>query len=144
MAHRLSGSCLCGAVKFTAEPVDAEMLVCHCGMCRSWTGGAWMAVNCGSSVKIEYGSDLGIFSSSDYGERVFCKSCGSSLFWRLRDGSHTSVSAQAFDDPSRFRFVNEIFVDEQPSNYAFSNETQRMTGPEVFALYASNQEPQNG
>lgn len=144
MADRLSGSCLCGSVKFTAEPAKADMIVCHCGMCRNWSGGAWMAVDCGSSVKVEDDSTLGVFVSSDYGERVFCKSCGSSLFWRMRDGSHTSVAAQAFDDPSQFKFVSEIFVDEQPGNYAFSNETQRMTGPEVFALYAPNQEPQNG
>jgi hypothetical protein len=144
MSNRLSGGCLCGDVKFTAEPVNDEMGVCHCEMCRRWTGGTYMAVSCGNSVKFENENALGVYKSSGYGERVFCKTCGSTIAWRLQDGSHTSLSAQAFDDPSVFKFKTEIFVDEQPDNYAFANETTRMTGPEVFAMYAPNQEPQNG
>ena len=143
MSKRLSGGCLCGKVKFTAVPDDGEMGICHCAMCRKWTGGTYMAVACGSSVEFEDESSLGIYKSSDYGERVFCKSCGSTIAWRLQDGSHTSMSAQAFDDPSQFKLATEIFVDEQPANYAFANETKRMTGPEVFALYAPNQDPSN-
>ncbi|MEJ8474323.1 GFA family protein [Roseibium algae] len=144
MGERLSGSCLCGAVKFTAVPADGEMAVCHCRMCRKWTGGTYMAVACGSSVEFSDEASLGIYRSSGYGERVFCKDCGSTLIWRMQDGSHNSVSAQAFDDPSQFKFTSEIFVDEQPANYAFANDTKRMTGPEVFALYAPEQDPQNG
>jgi hypothetical protein len=103
-----------------------------------------MAVSCGDSVKFDGEDTLGVYRSSGYGERVFCKTCGSTIAWRLQDGSHTSLSAQAFDDPSVFKFKTEIFVDEQPANYAFANETTRMTGPEVFAMYAPNQEPQDG
>lgn len=140
MAELLTGGCLCGAVRFTAKPEQADMGVCHCRMCRRWTGGTYMAVACGAGVEIEDGAPLGVYKSSDYGERVFCKVCGSSLMWRLQDGSHSSVSAQAFDDPSVFAFVSEIFVDEQPANYAFANDTRKMTGAEVFALYAPNQD----
>ncbi len=144
MSEPLSGGCLCGAVRFRAEPVNDEMGVCHCAMCRRWSGGTYMAVACGSSVAFENEDTLGIYRSSDYGERVFCKTCGSTIAWRLQDGSHTSLSAQAFDDPSVFRLTTEIFVDEQPGNYALAGETRRMTGPEVFALYAPKQDPQHG
>ncbi len=116
-------------------------------MCRRWTGGTYMAVSCGSMDGLDVqGKDaLGVYKSSDYGERVFCSKCGSSLMWRMADGSHVSVSAQAFDDPSVFKFTSEIFVDEQPANYAFANETRRMTGPEVIAYFTQKmQEPQNG
>ncbi|MTH97902.1 GFA family protein [Roseibium sp. RKSG952] len=144
MGERLSGGCLCGDVRFTAVPVDQTMQVCHCEMCRKWTGGVLMAVACGPHVEFESEAALSVYKSSAYGERVFCKSCGSTLAWRLQDGSHASMSAQAFDDPARFALTSEIFVDEQPANYAFANKTQRMTGPEVFAFYAAKQEPQNG
>lgn len=139
-----SGGCLCGAVRFTARPAKAEMGVCHCGMCRRWSGGTFMAVDCGTSVEIEDESQLGVYVSSDWGERVFCKSCGSTLFWRMRDGSDTVVSAQAFDEPGDFRFASEIFTDEQPPKYAFANETRRLTGPEFIALVAGESESQNG
>lgn len=103
-----------------------------------------MAVGCGQSVELDGEDALGVYRSSDYGERVFCSKCGSTLFWRMADGSHTSVSAQAFDDPSVFDFTTEIFVDEQPANYAFANKTRKMTGPEVFAYFAKKQEPHHG
>ncbi len=89
MTKALSGHCLCGAVKFTAAPEKMEMGVCHCGMCRRWTGGTFMAVNAGDTVKITEGQkDLGVYKSSDYGERCFCKKCGTTLFWRMQGGRH--------------------------------------------------------
>ncbi|WP_417767818.1 GFA family protein [Stappia sp.] len=144
MADRLNGGCLCGAVRFSAQPKDRSMGVCHCSMCRRWSGGVYMAVECAGEVAIGDETALGIYRSSGYGERVFCKTCGSSLMWRMQDGSHSVVSAQAFDDPSVFAFNSEIFIDEKPGNYTFSNETRKMTGAEVFELYAPKQDPQHG
>jgi hypothetical protein len=144
MGDRLNGGCLCGAVRFSAEPKDRNMGVCHCTMCRRWSGGVYMAVQCAGDVAIEDETAVGVYRSSGYGERVFCKTCGTSLMWRMQDGSHHSVSAPAFDDPSVFAFSSEIFIDEKPDNYTFANSTQKMTGAEVFALFAPNQDPQDG
>ncbi|MEJ8574658.1 GFA family protein [Microbaculum marinum] len=138
-----TGRCLCGAVRFEATPKHDEMGVCHCSKCRRWSGGAFMAVECGNSVRVNDDSQLGVYVSSDWGERVFCKTCGTTLFWRMQDGSEYAVSAQAFDDPAQFRFVSEIFVDEQPPNYAFANETRKMTGPEFIAMVTGKPESGN-
>jgi hypothetical protein len=131
--ERLAGQCLCGAVRFTAIPKRNEMGVCHCGMCRRWAGGVFTAVSCGTSVEIEDDNQLGVYRSSDWGERCFCKNCGSTLFWRMRDESNTAVSAQAFSDPGRFLFTSQIFIDEKPANYDFANETEKLTSVELFA-----------
>jgi hypothetical protein len=136
MTSPLSGHCLCGAVTFTATPERMEMGICHCAMCRRWTGGAFMAVTC-EDVRVADESQFGVYKSSSYGERCFCKACGTTLFWRMADGSHTAVSAQAFDDPSQVPLTSEIFTDEQPANYAFANQTTRMTGPEVIAAFTA-------
>ncbi len=135
-AGQLDGRSLCGAVRFTARPRAVEMDVCHCGMCRRWTGGVFMGVECGTSVEVEDPQTLGVYVSSEHAERVFCRTCGSSLFWRMRDGSVTAVSAQAFDDPATFPFEKEIFVEEQPDNYRFAGERVRMTGVEAIAAFA--------
>ncbi|MEZ5921551.1 MAG: GFA family protein [Parvularculaceae bacterium] len=135
----LSGQCLCGAVKFNATAEREEMGVCHCAMCRRWTGGVFMAVTC-KRVNVEDKSELGVFVSSDWGERCFCKKCGSTLFWRMRDESHNAVSIQAFDNPEAFAFTSEIFIDEKPSSYEFANKTKKMTGQEVIAAFAGGQE----
>ena len=36
---------------------------------------------------------------------------------------------------NNFQFTHQIFVDEKPEYYDFKNETQNMTGAEVFAHF---------
>lgn len=135
----LSGGCLCGAVRFTAVPEKLEMDVCHCGMCRKWSGGAFMSVPC-REVSVTDETALTVYPSSDWGERVFCKTCGSSLFWRLRGGEgHVAVALQSFDNLSPFTFAEEIFIDEKPALYAFAGERPRKTGAQVIAEFAAKQ-----
>ena len=135
----LSGQCLCGAVKFEATPARPEMGVCHCGMCRRWSGGTFMGVQC-ADVKFADESQLGVYKSSPYGERCFCKQCGSTLMWRLQDHSVSVISAQAFNDPGQFAFVSEIYTDEQPANFAFADadKRKRMTGEEFLAAFMAS------
>ncbi|WP_407520965.1 GFA family protein [Methylobacterium oryzisoli] len=137
----LSGRCLCGAVRFTVQPKHREMDVCHCGMCRRWSGGALMSVECVPGITIDDEAKLGLYGSSDHGERGFCRICGSSLFWRMRDGSLLTVSAQAFDDPAQFTFATEIFIDDKPPNYAFAGSTVKKTGAEIAAMFPGLTEP---
>ena len=133
---RLSGRCLCGAVTFTAVPVHG-MHACHCERCRRWSGGVYLGVDCGDSVEVTGAQALTAYESSDWAERQFCRTCGASLFWRLKSGGMTVVSAQAFDDPSVFAFASEIYVDAKPDNYAFAGDRVRLTGAEVEARFAS-------
>lgn len=133
---KLSGSCMCGAVAFEATPQVMEMYACHCEMCRKWAGGISLAVPC-SDLNFEEKSALGVFKSSDWGERLFCKQCGTSLAWQMQDGSEISVSAQAFSDADKFEFSREIYFDCKPSNYGFSNDTTKLTEAEIVAAFAS-------
>lgn len=95
-----------------------------------------------TGLVFEDDAELGVYESSDYGERCFCKKCGTSLMWRMKDGSHYSMSAHAFYDPSIFKFTKEIFVDDQPTNYAFANATKRLTGAQVIAMFEGQAEGQ--
>lgn len=133
---RQSGQCLCGAVRFTAAP-HGGMHACHCILCRRWSGGVFLSVECGDSVEVEDPTALQTFVSSEWAERQSCRTCGSSLFWRMREGGLTAVSIQAFDDPSAFGFKDEIFIDQKPSTYAFAGDRPRLTGEEVFAQFAA-------
>ena len=133
----MSGRCLCGAVRFSGTPAEMHMDACHCSFCRRWSAGPFMSVNC-PDLTVEDDSALATFSSSEHAERQFCGKCGSTLFWRMKDGSMIAVSAQAFDDPSGLPLEIEIFVDEKPSTYDFANPTQKMTGAEVVAAFAGS------
>ncbi|MBB6260156.1 hypothetical protein FHS77_000680 [Paenochrobactrum gallinarii] len=144
VSAKLEGRCLCGSVRFSAKPESDEMGTCHCSMCRRWSGGTFMSVACGDSLEISNDADLGLYRSSEWGERGFCKSCGSTLMWRMLDGSHSYVSIQAFENPAQFRFTTEIFIDKKPDNYAFANDTSKMTEAEFLAAYASTEDADNG
>lgn len=134
--EQISGGCLCGAVRFTAAPREKDFGICHCGMCRRWTAGPFFALECGDTPKIEDSANLGVYRSSEWAERCFCKLCGTPLFYRLVDKDFYAVSVEAFDDRSGFSLTSQIFIDEKPSYYDFANVTTTMTGAEVFAAFA--------
>jgi hypothetical protein len=136
-AKTLSGGCLCGAVRFTAAPHRHKLGACHCGMCRRWSAGPFLALEVGATLKIEDTTHLGVYRSSDWAERCFCSRCGTVLFYRLVGKNYDVVSSEAFDDRRDFSFVSQIFVDEKPAYYDFANETKMQTGAEVFAEFAA-------
>ncbi len=133
----VAGQCLCGAIRFKAQLKSSEVGVCHCGMCRRWSGGTFMCVEFAGALDIDPGSQphLGVFKSSDWGERGFCKDCGTSLFWRAQDGSMGVVSVQAIENLADPKLTHEIFIDDKPDYYSFAQDTAKMTGEQVFEMF---------
>lgn len=131
-----NGVCLCGASRFTATPEQGAH-ACHCGNCRTWSGGMFLAVHCGTSVVFNRDAPLARYGSSDRAERVFCARCGSSAVWQLKDGSRQIVSLQAFESPGDFVIDSQIYVDRKPGSYAPANRTEMLTEAGVIATYAS-------
>ncbi len=134
---QLTGRCLCGAVSFTADFADPKVEACHCTMCRSWTSGAYLSVAHDGEVTFDGGENIGTYRASTWGERGFCKVCGSSLYWRLQDSDHYAFSAGTLEDQSALRFTKQIFIDEKPPYYDFANETERLTGQQVAEAFAA-------
>lgn len=77
-----------------------------------------------------------LFSSSPWAERAFCAKCGTNLFYRLKESGQHLISVGIFDDTEGLTFDSQVFIDEKPSFYEFSNKTTNMTGAEIFAIYA--------
>ncbi len=129
----MSGKCLCGAVRFTAEFKEPGFGVCHCSMCRRWTGGPFMCIEAAGPPAITGAENVTYYQSSDWGTRGFCKNCGTSLWWRAMDDSHLAIAVGALDEPKRLTFETQIFVEEKPAFYDFANQTKMMTGAKVMA-----------
>jgi hypothetical protein len=115
----LSGSCLCGGVKYEAEGPLSAVARCHCVQCRK-ASGAEFATNgsvAAKNFRISIGKELlGRYESSPGRFRVFCTRCGSPLYKedahlpeqvRLRLGCLDSANDQA---PQL-----HVFVSEKPS-----------------------------
>lgn len=137
--ERRRGHCLCGAVRFTARIDKDEADACHCGMCRRWSGGVAIHIQV-KDLSFDDASSLGVHRSSDWGERLFCRACGTSLGWRMVGGDLSTIGAYAFDPPIDPPLAVEIFVDDKPSGYAFAGERTRLTGAQVTAMFAGTDE----
>lgn len=83
MSHpSVTGSCLCGGVRFRIEMPTTACVHCHCSMCRRNHGASyvtWVALP-GSQFQLDAGGEALVrFESSTHGSRSFCGRCGTSL-----------------------------------------------------------------
>ncbi|MBT4287269.1 MAG: GFA family protein [Deltaproteobacteria bacterium] len=129
------GSCLCGSIHFTAATMGRSHGACHCAMCRKWSGGPLMSVFCGSDVTFESEEFIGVYESSQWAERGFCKKCGSALFYRVKGNQTYHIPIGLFDEFEEITFGIQIFIDKKPEHYSFANETETMTEAQVFEHY---------
>ncbi len=132
---KLTGQCMCGAVKFSATAAKPTVGVCHCDMCRRWGSGPFMEVDC-QEVNFEGEDAISTIRSSEWAERGFCSKCGSSLFYRIVESNEYQMSAGLLDDTSELQMSLQVFTDVKPAFYEFSNKTEMMTEAEVLAAYA--------
>lgn len=98
-----------------------------------------MGVNC-KNAEFEGEENISKIRSSDWAERGFCTKCGSNLFYHITDSNNFQIAAGLFDDQSKLRMSLQVFTDEKPDFYEFSNETRMMTGAEVVAAFTPSQD----
>ena len=100
----ITGRCLCGAVKFSADAPPRDVHHCHCGMCRRATGDAFATLAWFPAEEIVWTEgEPARFRSSDIAERGFCRQCGTSLFLRYDGNDQIAIMLGALDDPAAFR-----------------------------------------
>lgn len=95
-----------------------------------------MEVDCGPAVSFEGDEHVSVFDSSEWAERGFCRECGTHLFYRLKGTGQHMIPVGLFEGEDNLVFKSQVFIDEKPAFYSFANETQDMTGAELFAKYA--------
>ena len=91
-----------------------DVVVCHCGECRRWSGHVWAAtaVDPQDLTIAEQGALSWIDSpeSESHARRGFCAECGSSLFWDAPGDETISIAAGALDLPTGLRTDKEIYT----------------------------------
>ena len=107
------GRCLCGAIEFSAQLPSKWVAHCHCTLCRRSAGAAfvtWVGLRDTDCAIEDAGRQLSWFRSSERGERGFCSTCGTTLFFRSpRWPDELHVTLATFDDP----------VDRAPQAHVF-------------------------
>lgn len=79
----LTGSCMCGKVRYEVRDTPFLMYRCHCGICRKMTGTAFTtnATMRREDFAIVAGEELlARFESSPRAYRYFCSGCGSPIY----------------------------------------------------------------
>ena len=133
-----TGKCLCGEVEIKITADHHDVGTCHCEMCRRWSSGPFMVLHVGKDLEISGAENITTYASSEWAERAFCNKCGSNLYYKLTGNGDHMLSAGLFDDTDDMVLTNQIFIDEKPGYYELANDTPKMTGAEVFAMYAPN------
>ncbi len=118
---------MCGAVRFEATDVPSTYGICHCEMCRRWTGSAFVNVEVpNASITWSNEPQIGTLQTSDWAERGWCRRCGSHLYWRMTEtndySSTTDVPLGLFDNPAGFTLSHEIYIDHKPDSFGFVGE----------------------
>lgn len=117
-----AGKCACGAVRFKVL-VPNSYGVCHCNMCRRWTGGVWMGVVCEDIIELN--GPIKEWRSSQIGSRGFCEKCGSSIWHKPKHTKKYTFGQGLFENQSNWMLTREIFSNEKPAHYSLASMGQR-------------------
>ncbi|MDY0009506.1 MAG: GFA family protein [Bdellovibrionales bacterium] len=135
-AHMLSGQCLCGKVSVTAEAKTGTFHACHCDICRVWGGGPALAFQADDTLRITGEDNVTVYSSSDWAERGFCKTCGTHLFYRLKENGHCYPPLGLFNGTHGMTLHAQSFIDKKHPGYSFAEQTENLTAAEFYAQFA--------
>ncbi|WP_170311830.1 GFA family protein [Sulfitobacter sabulilitoris] len=112
----LKGSCLCGAVTFTATGPARDPAACHCSQCRKQSGHYWAAVQVMDDA-LRMSGDVRWYSATPGVRRGFCPTCGGFLFWKSDADPDTGVALGALDGATGLRLVRHINTADKGDYY---------------------------
>jgi hypothetical protein len=100
-----TGSCLCGAVRFTVDGEPEHVGRCHCTDCRKESGSAFTVYGQWPRDRFELTGDVAAFDG-----RSFCPRCGSRLGC-FDDDAVVEIRLGSLDDaPFELRPEAEIWI----------------------------------
>ncbi|SHI02890.1 GFA family protein [Marivita hallyeonensis] len=121
----LTGSCLCGAVTYTATGTPGAPAACHCTQCRKQSGHVWASSYLEDGT-LEIAGDVRWFQSSEKARRGFCPTCGSALFWDHEDDPFVCFSTGSIDGPTGLKLRGHIHTRTKGDYYEINpNDAQR-------------------
>jgi hypothetical protein len=115
---RYTGSCLCGAIRFSFVGRLDDIYFCHCSQCRKNYGlyGAFAGVIRGALVT-DSADALRPYKSSKNTTRTFCGVCGSPIAWDRTDHERIYVLMGALDGNVRAAGAKHIHVKDKGGYY---------------------------
>ena len=116
MSAPLTGSCLCGAIRYAIDVPVTELRGCHCVHCQkaSGAGGSVNAMIPSGAFRITQGAPKRYASLADSGRtlhRYFCGDCGSPIYsQRAANTEFVSVRIGTLDGAPLMRITTNIWT----------------------------------
>ncbi|MDP6375028.1 MAG: GFA family protein [Pseudomonadales bacterium] len=147
-AHKsLTGSCLCGAVRFEALRVKGPLELCHCPKCRKVSGGPFMPgirldtrdfrLIAGEACIRYYQCPLE-HEPPAYGVH-FCAHCGAPVPNPHPPGEEIEIAAGLFDELPGYSPDRHIYIEHQASWYLRKDALPGLNAGDIRALRAEDQ-----
>ncbi len=115
----LTGSCLCGAVTYTAHGAAGAPAACHCTQCCKQSGHVWASSYVPDGT-LEIRGEVRWYQSSEKARRGFCPTCGSALFWEHEDDPFICFSTGSIDGPTGLTLRGHIHTKTKGDYYAIN------------------------
>ena len=132
---KLSGRCLCGAVRVEIDgDYVAAVGACHCLMCQRW-GGMLFGSFVATADHVDVMGEVTRHASSTFSERAFCTTCGSHIWIRNTDPEETEIELfpGLFEDAKDWPLISEIYTDRAPQYTPLAGDHRRATRAEYEA-----------
>ena len=123
--RRLTGRCLCGAVRYAVADEFAYAMICHCSNCRRTTGSAFKAFAGIARERLSLlkgEADTLIYGEGGANFDVHCRRCGSLLYSVVRAGAYAHVAMGTLDDDPSIRPSMHIFVGSKAKWHAINDD----------------------
>jgi len=119
----ITGSCLCGAVKFSVDRIRGPSEICHCVRCQKKSGSSSLEAIYvdAEAYHIEAGAELiqrfsaPILNQPPAYTSDFCRRCGSPVPRTKSTGEVLEIPSGLFDEDPGVQPDKHIFVDFMPT-----------------------------
>jgi hypothetical protein len=139
------GGCLCGAIRYRATSAPVRGVICHCSMCRKHSGAPVLAfVHFRTEDFMWVRGEPARYRSSEFAERGFCPSCGSTLSMHeevLADRMQVTVGS--LDQPGRVRINDHVWTRERIPWFEIKDDLRRFPKSSTAVPSKAPQEDQH-
>ena len=128
----ISGSCLCGTVKFAVKPPFSAFRYCHCSRCRKASGSAHAANLFVPRAQFEWRAGEDVVKRYDLPQAQrfsvwFCRECGSRVPHNVKTRDDVLIPAGLLDGDPQMRPENNIFWASKAHWYVEPHEIERFS-----------------
>ena len=130
---KMTGGCLCGAVRYEATGDSFGVIHCHCHSCRKHNGAPVVTLAGFMADQVEWSGDARkIYQSSPGVGRAFCGNCGTPLTWEgvssNQGGPIFEFHISTFDNPNVLAPSSHSFYPERIAWFDIADNLPRYEG----------------